>query len=301
MAGETAPNCVFDRDRPAVTTCRRCHRPICLEHAVTAPVGYQCTGCAAPRRTQHPAALTRAVAFTLAAVFALTQLVDPSGIANVFGLRPVSVAPRGPELLTLVFGAQAPWAFPTPIGQPWLLLTSAMLHANVLHILFNGVLLWQLGGLLEPQLGRQRFAALLTTGALGGAFGVIVLAWAGTRFGLTQTALGSLLGMNPVSVTVGASGAVFALMGATVTLIRQHGYNPWRSGIGGLVILNVVITFVVPQISVGGHIGGLLTGMIVGKMLHAGRASTYQTWLIAGALAVASVYFAHATVAVFLA
>jgi len=285
----------------AVTICQRCKRPLCLDHAVSAAVGYQCTECAAPKRrpSTHPAAITRAVTFLIAGVFIATQLIDPTGITNVFGLRPLSVAPRGPELLTLVYGVQAPLAWPTPLGQPWLLLTSALLHANLLHILFNGMLLWQLGSVIEPRIGANRFAALLTTGALGGAFGVIVLAWAGTVLNLTQTSVGTLLGMNPVSVTVGASGAVFALMGASLTLLKDSSFDPWRSGIGGLIILNVIITFVVPQISVGGHIGGLLTGIAVGRLIMIRTLSVRTLWLLAATVATLSVYLAHATVAVF--
>ena len=302
MSGEPAAACAFHADSPAVTSCHRCQRPICLEHAVSAPVGYQCTACARPsrRKVGHPAAVTRAVTFFIAAVFAVTQLVDATGIVDMFGLRPFSVAPRGPELLTAVFGSQAPPAWPTPVGQPWLMLTSALLHANLLHIGFNGLLLWQLGAALEPRLGRARFGALLTNGALGGAFGVIFLSWVGTTLSLTQTTVGQQLGMNPLSVTVGASGAVFALMGAVLTVMRHHGYDPWRSGIGGLVVLNVIITFVVPQISVGGHIGGLLTGLALGRLIVTRAVSATLLWLIALTITVVSVYLAHATVAVFL-
>lgn len=266
-------------------------------------MGYQCTACMTPqqRSVKNPARVTRTVTILLAVVFAVTQLTDTTAIVNMFGLRPISVAPRGPELLTLVFGAQAPAAWPTAVGQPWLLITSAMLHANLLHILFNGVLLWQLGAVLEPRLGSSRFAALLTTGALGGGVGVLLLAWVGTAFDLTQTGIGQLLGMNPVSVTVGASGAVFALMGATLTLMKTHGFDPWRSGIGGLVVLNVIITFAVPQISVGGHIGGLLTGFALGKLLLTRTVSLRLLWLLAAALSAGGVSLAHATVAVFLA
>lgn len=293
--------CAFDA-QTAVTSCQRCQKPVCVDHAHPAAVGYQCPNCVQQGRVSrpHPTRVTRTVTLVLAVVFAATQLADPNVAASTFGLRPFSVAPRGPELLTLVFGTQAPWAWPTPIGQPWLLLTSALLHANLLHILFNGVLLWQLGAILEPRVGPHRFAALLTTGALGGAFGVMLLSWAGVTFNLTQTVVGDLIGMNPLSVTVGASGAVFALMGATVTLIQQHGYNPWRSGIGGLVIINVIITFVVPQISVGGHIGGLLTGMALGRFALSREVAVSRLWLLAAALTASSVWLASQIVAAFL-
>lgn len=299
MTQDSDPSCVFDARR-AVTSCHRCNRPVCVDHAHPAPVGYQCSECASAATRPHPARVTRLVTVTLGAIFLATQLIDADLVARTFGLRPFSVAPGGPELLQAVFGSQAPWAWPTPVGQPWLLLTSAVLHANLLHILFNGVLLWQLGELLEPRLGSARFAALLTTGALGGSFGVMLLSWVGVTLNLTQTWFGEFIGMNPLSVTVGASGAVFALMGATVMLLRQHGYNPWRSGIGGLVIINVIITFVLPQISVGGHIGGLLTGLTVGRVVADKTVAVSRLWLMAALLAVASVLLGQQIVQAFL-
>jgi membrane associated rhomboid family serine protease len=72
---------------------------------------------------------------------------------------------------------------------------------------------------------------------------------------------------------VGASGAVFGLMGAMVVLQYRAGQNPWQSGILGLVALNLVITFVVPGISIGGHLGGLLVGGVAALGMTVGAPS----------------------------
>jgi membrane associated rhomboid family serine protease len=131
-------------------------------------------------------------------------------------------------------------------GEWWRLVTGGFLHANLMHIGFNMFLLWMLGSQLEPFLGKVRFGLLYATSLLAGSFGVMLL--------------------DPASPTVGASGAVFGLMGAMVVAQRAVGINPWQSGIGGLVAINLVFTFLVPGISIGGHLGGLIGGAIAGAI-----------------------------------
>jgi membrane associated rhomboid family serine protease len=272
-----APACYRHPDREALLRCSRCERPICGADAIDAPVGHQCPECASggvPVRrlvdVAQQAPLTRALVATIGALFLVSRLVPQ--LVQTFGLRPILLAPGGPELL----GALVPWYTPTPlataIGQPWLLLTSAFLHANLLHVGFNGLLLWQLGHLLEPTLGRARYAALYLAGLAGGGLGVVLLSWAATVAGVSGLSwVGTVLGGNPLQATIGASGAVFGLMGAAMVLLRARGVDPWRSSIGTLVLLNLAITFFVPGISVGGHLGGLLGGALAGKLLLVAR------------------------------
>jgi membrane associated rhomboid family serine protease len=126
----------------------------------------------------------------------------------------------------------------------WRLVTAGFLHAGPIHILFNMYLLWILGNMMEPALGSARFAALYFTALLCGSFGALVV--------------------NPDSITVGASGAVFGLMGAAAVELRSRGINPFKTDIGLLIIFNLVLSFVISHVSVGGHIGGLIGGVIVG-------------------------------------
>ena len=106
----------------------------------------------------------------------------------------------------------------------WRLVTSGFLHSGPIHILFNMYLLWLLGNLLEPTLGSGRFAALFFTALLWGAFGALVA--------------------TPNGLTVGASGAVFGLMGAAAVEQRARGINPFKTDIGVLILLNLVLSFV---------------------------------------------------------
>ena len=111
-------------------------------------------------------------------------------------------------------------------------------------------LLWLLGNLLEPTLGSGRFTALYFTALLWGAFGALLL-------------------QHPFDSTVGASGAVFGLMGAAAVEQRARGINPFQTDIGVLIILNLVLSFVISNISIGGHIGGLVGGILVGVAFEA--------------------------------
>jgi membrane associated rhomboid family serine protease len=132
-------------------------------------------------------------------------------------------------------------------GQWYRIVTSGFLHDGLMHIGFNMLILWLLGQQLEPALGRLRFGLVYAVGLLAGSFGVLAL--------------------DPTQFTVGASGAVFGLFGAAVVVQRNRGINPFETGLGGLIAINLAITFLVPGISIGGHIGGLLGGAAAGALL----------------------------------
>jgi membrane associated rhomboid family serine protease len=128
-----------------------------------------------------------------------------------------------------------------PGGEYYRLITSGFLHDGFLHIGFNMYILWWLGNMLEPSMGTPRYTALYLTGLLGGSFGALLL--------------------DPTALTVGASGAVFALLGAAFVMQRAQGVDPMQSGIGPVILLNLVISFLPGlNISIGGHLGGLAAG-----------------------------------------
>jgi membrane associated rhomboid family serine protease len=123
----------------------------------------------------------------------------------------------------------------------WRLVTSGFLHAGCIHILFNMYFLWLLGTQLEPAVGRVRFAVLYFVSLLAGSFG-------------------ALLFSSSLAATTGASGAVFGLMAAAFVLQRARGIDPMQSGLGVVILLNLGITFLIPGISIGAHLGGLIGG-----------------------------------------
>jgi membrane associated rhomboid family serine protease len=188
------------------------------------------------------------------------------------------------------------------------MITSAFLHAGLVHLAFNGLLLWQLGQMLERGLGRATFVGVTLSGLAGGSFGVIGLSWL-----VLATPVGALpvaarfLGAGPLSLTVGASGAVFGLMGAVLIVHRRRGISPWATSegsmVGALVLLNLVLTFAIPSISVGGHVGGLLGGAAATMMATQGSrgGAAFRAITLALVLLVASTVIARAIVRTLLA
>jgi membrane associated rhomboid family serine protease len=127
-------------------------------------------------------------------------------------------------------------------GEVYRLLTSGFLHAGLFHLLVNMYSLWILGTLLEPAVGRVRFILIYFVSMFAGSFGALLV--------------------SPDVRTVGASGAIFGLMGAGVMVMRARGIDPMQSGLPLWIGINLVFSFAVPGISVGGHIGGLIGGAL---------------------------------------
>jgi membrane associated rhomboid family serine protease len=125
-------------------------------------------------------------------------------------------------------------------------------------------LLWTLGSQLEPVLGRLRYGLVYAVALFGGGVGVMIL--------------------DPRAVTAGASGAVFGLMGATFLEMRRRGIDPWQTGIGPLILINLVLTFALGNISVGGHLGGLIAGGAAVAVLHAVDGRRAASWVAPAAL-----------------
>jgi membrane associated rhomboid family serine protease len=125
-------------------------------------------------------------------------------------------------------------------GDWWRLITSAFLHGSLIHIAFNMLALWWLGAPVEMVLGRARFLGLYLVSGLAGAAGALVA--------------------NPNAVTVGASGAIFGLLGAGL-ILEWQATGSLAGNYLTLILINLAISFAVPGISIGGHVGGLIGGI----------------------------------------
>jgi membrane associated rhomboid family serine protease len=158
------------------------------------------------------------------------------------------------------------------------LITSGFLHAGFIHIAFNMYLLWILGQMLEPALGGVRFAAIYVTALLAGSLGALLV--------------------EPNTFTVGASGAVFGLMGAAFVELRARGIDPFQAGIGGLIAINLVISFIIPGIAWGGHIGGLIGGGLAMLALRAGDRYRSELLGLAGCVVLSAIAVVGAIAAV---
>jgi membrane associated rhomboid family serine protease len=160
---------------------------------------------------------------------------NPGGsVINDFALRGISVAE----------------------GEWYRLVTGGFLHAGLIHIGFNMVLLFMLGRMLEPSLGTPRFLVLYFASLLAGSFGALLLT-------------------DPLVSTVGASGAVFGLIGAAFILARGRGMDALAAELGFLIVINLVFTFGASNISIGGHLGGLVGGGICALAIIAGERGSF--------------------------
>jgi membrane associated rhomboid family serine protease len=152
--------------------------------------------------------------------------------------------------------------------QFYRLVTSGFLHDGLLHIAFNMVFLFFLGPMLESAIGRLNFAVVYFVSLLAGSFGALLF--------------------SPQIPTVGASGALFGLLGALMVVSHHRGISIWQNGLGITLLINIVFSLSVSGISIGGHLGGFVGGAICGWLIvQLGERRQMQAAAIAGCLVVA--------------
>ena len=236
--------CYRHPDRRASVSCQRCDRPICSECMTQASVGFHCPEDAKQGKQK---VYTSSSLFGVSARNAVVSytLIAINAVVFVIGLgKGGTMGASSPELL-FDYALNAPLM--DAFGEWYRLVTSGFLHAGLLHIGFNMWALYVLGPQLEKTLGSISFAVTYF-------------------FCLVCGSLGALL-LSPNDFTVGASGAIFGLMGVLVILHRVNNVRLMDSGLGAILIINFLFTFGSERISVGGHLGGLIGGLIAGWLL----------------------------------
>ncbi|HET7487831.1 MAG TPA: rhomboid family intramembrane serine protease [Acidimicrobiales bacterium] len=252
MADATAGErtCFHHPDRETGRTCTRCDRPACSDCLTPAPVGAHCWQCI---KAARPPARQRLRSWNAGKNILATQILVAVNVAVFFiglavGAR--AVAGGGSSLFTEAGRVHQDYALFGPsvaAGEWYRLLTSGFLHYGIIHLGLNMAALYSLGQLLEPELGRLRFVTLYMACLLAGSLGALLL--------------------SPHALTAGASGAIFGLFGAAAAGMRLRGYSVWRTPVGSLILFNLVFTFVVPGISIGGHLGGFVAGLFLGTVM----------------------------------
>ncbi|WP_020386681.1 rhomboid family intramembrane serine protease [Kribbella catacumbae] len=224
--------CYRHPGRHAGVRCQRCEKPICPDCMNSAAVGFQCPSCFNEGVKSIPKKRTAlgGVARGNNQVVTITLLV-----LNVLVF--IAVRSGSPQILRdLVL---------VPVlveSEPWRLITSAFTHVQIFHIFSNLFMLWMLGPQLEQMLGRLRFAVLYLVSGLGGGVAVWLIS-------------------APGGATLGASGAVLGLVGALLVISRAQGLDvTWIIGYIGVTAL---LSFIVPNISWEGHLGGFVTGAAI--------------------------------------
>jgi membrane associated rhomboid family serine protease len=271
MGTTETQTCYRHPDRETRVSCSSCGRPICPECMTPTPVGMRCPECASQRTrvVRNPTGFQAAPAtYVLIAINVIVFLVE---IANGGGGLMREQGSRFVE----DFGLYGPFVAE---GEWYRLLTSGFLHANLIHIGFNMLLLFFLGRLLEPALGTPRFLVLYFTSLLAGSLGALIL--------------------EPNSLGIGASGAIFGLAGATFVIARGRGMEALAGQIGFLIVFNLIFSFTARNVSVGAHLGGLIGGVICALIIVAGEKGMLgrnrRALEIAAMVAVGAIAFAGA-------
>jgi membrane associated rhomboid family serine protease len=268
----TVPVCYRHTSRETYVKCTRCDRPICPDCMNEASVGFQCPECVAEGRRSVRPALTVFGGSGAGRDGTVTKvLIGLNILAAVLGVLVAGLPTLiGGGLFTgvtdwqLLTGALGPTITVDPSGGWYTggdaalgtvytgiddgafyrLFTAMFVHYGIFHLLMNMYVLWFLGRQLEAVLGRVRFLALYLLAGFGGnVLAYLVSDWQGDA-----------------SPTAGASTAVFGLFAAFFVVLRRLGKD--TSQVVTLLVVNLVITFVLPGISWAGHIGGLLTGAL---------------------------------------
>ena len=262
------PYCYRHPNRETFVSCSECGRPICAECMTAAPVGQRC-----PEHSGKPQGTRRISAGVRRGAFEGTGALVTKILLVVNILIYVITAAQGSGLNAPGGKLFNDWLLFGPAvanGDWWRLITSAFLHASILHIAFNMYFLWLVGSAVEQALGRGRFLLIYFVSALAGSAGALV--W------------------TPTTPTVGASGALFGILGAALVLERQRNFVLGGSALA-LIVINLILSFTLSNISVGGHIGGLIGGILCTLVLskfgrgHAAY-SRVGLWGIAGVLGV---------------
>jgi membrane associated rhomboid family serine protease len=237
--------CYRHPNRETGVSCSSCGRPICPDCMTPTSVGMRCPECARERTKVKTAGQVRQRA-TMGGRYSMTQIliavnviifvVETAGGSSLGGGNPANGSLYQHLALD---GIDIHFHH-----QYYRLLTGGFLHDGILHILFNMWFLFAVGPALENGLGRWKFLAIYVASLFAGSFGALLF--------------------EPDAYTVGASGALFGLLGALVVIANRRGISIWQSGLGATLLINIVFSLSIAGISIGGHLGGFVGGVICG-------------------------------------
>lgn len=235
------PTCPRHPDRVSYVSCQRCGRPTCPDCQRPAAVGIQCVDCVkegartmATPRTRFGAPVTTSTPYVTYTLIGLC-------VAVYLGQRTITGLTQELSFVGVLAGS-----------EPWRFITAAFVHSptSLLHIAFNLYILWAFGPMLERVLGRAKFLVVYLLCALGGSVGVLLLASFQPGWFIQ---------------VVGASGAIFGLLGLYVVLTLRQGQAP--TSLLVMIGINLALPFFVSGIAWQAHVGGGLTGAALGGLL----------------------------------
>ncbi|NNH73956.1 rhomboid family intramembrane serine protease [Nocardia uniformis] len=236
-----ALSCYRHPDRPTGLACTRCGRSACPECLRSAAVGQHCVDCVnqgqkdiRQARTVGGAAISQNprpfVTYALIAINVIIYAITAFEAGNVMDNRASNLF-REWRLVPAFVGD----------GEWFRVIGSGFLHFGLIHLAVNMLALYLLGPYCEAALGRARYLAVYAAALLGGSAAVMAM-------------------VDPLTATVGASGAIYGLFGAVAVIMLRTRQN--MTQIAVLLAINLFISVSVPGISVWGHLGGLTAGTI---------------------------------------
>ena len=250
--------CYRHPDRQSFILCQRCGRTICTSCQTQAAVGVHCPECVreakqnAPKRPPINIRAARAMRGNSGQPVVTYSIIAVAVVVYLLQL-----------LLGSTLTQELVYFGPYTLTEPWRIVTSMFAHGSPIHLLFNMFSLFVLGRILEPAIGRARFAALYFISGFGGVIAVLVL--------------------SPYTSVLGASGAIFGMLAALFVIQRRLGGNTTQLLI--VIGLNLVIGFFVSGISWQAHVGGLLAGAAIAFIIvrtRNVRQARLQALMIAG-------------------
>jgi membrane associated rhomboid family serine protease len=249
--------CYRHPNRQTGVACSSCGRPICPDCMTPTSVGMRCPECARDRTKVRTSQNVRRrssgmlampgrysmvnILIAINVIVFVAEVATGTSLGGVSSFESAGTLYRDGSLASLfIHGANIPGYN----HQPYRLLTSAFLHDGLLHIAFNMWFLFAVGPALEQAIGKVNFLAVYFASLLAGSFGALLF--------------------QPLSPTVGASGALFGLLGALIVIAHYRQISIWQSGLGLTLVVNIVFSLSISGISIGAHIGGLVGGAICG-------------------------------------
>jgi membrane associated rhomboid family serine protease len=273
--------CYRHPNRETGVSCSSCGRPICPECMTPTSVGMRCPECARQKTDVRRVAPSGGFGGVGAQRWSATNVLIAINVVFFLAELATGVTLGGSDYSSWVFQHGSLFGLAltghNPYSPPfngdhqyWRLLTSGFLHEGIVHIGLNMLSLWFVGRVLEPAIGKVNFLAIYFASLLAGSFGALLF--------------------EPGVPTLGASTAIFGIFGALIVVAYRRGIPLWQSGLGPMLLLNLIFTLTVGDISIGGHIGGLVAGVLAGFAvtdLHERR--NKQSWALVACLVIACV------------
>jgi membrane associated rhomboid family serine protease len=262
--------CFHHQDRETGRACTRCGRPACPDCLTQAAVGSQCFECiraAAPKRSVRiRQTIERDPLIATKLIIALNVIAFV-----VISLRDRTISGNGRTSFDLGLIAPA-----LHNGEWWRLVTYSVVHFGLVHIGFNMLVLYMVGKVFEPGTGPVRFTTLYVVSVLAGAAGAVIA--------------------TPHGLNGGASGGIFGVAAAATLVMHRRGVRFWDTGFGPLLVLNLGLNLFESNISIGGHIGGMIAGALTAELMMRARKAEMPLlgYVGAGFVAVASIGLAFA-------